>query len=273
MQKTRFLKFWGTRGSCPVSGKQYQRFGGNTCCLEIRYDDVLIVIDAGTGIRPLGNTLGTEKKIELFLSHMHLDHLTGLPFFDPLYRKDAHITIWAPLGPDRTCRALIDELLSREFFPVHLNEIQAALEFRTVYEKSPIQIGPLTLDFHHTRHPGLTYSFKITTPHQTIGYTTDNEIKIEHQQSFIDFFEGTDLFIHEAQYTEDEYTYKKGWGHSSLNHAFELVNLVKPGKWFVTHHDPEHSDSTLEELEKYAQTQKLCCPVEWVPDHFVLPLK
>lgn len=272
----RYLKFWGTRGSCPVSGAEYLQYGGNTCCLELRYDDAFLIFDAGTGIRPLGYTLPHQKKIDLFLSHTHWDHILGFPFFEPIYREDVHITVWSPEGPGRKCRELFDEVLAEEFFPVHLDEIQAQLQFKSIFEKKPIQIGPLILDFHTTLHPGRTLCFKIKTPKQTISYVTDNEIDIEAQGSFIDFHKGSDLFIHEAQYSSEEYSHKKGWGHSSLSRAISLIQKVRPGRWIVTHHDPEHTDQDLFHLQAHAK--KLLseistpCPVEWVPDGHIIPL-
>ena len=269
---TKFLKFWGTRGSCPVSGKEYLEFGGNTACLELQYKDTHIIFDAGTGIRPLGKTLKGKRNIHLFLSHLHLDHLTGLPFFDPLYRDNVHITIWAPLGPERTCKAVIQDLLSREFFPVHLDEVHAELEFRTIYEETPVTIGDISIDFHHTKHPGLTYCFKIKTPKQTISYITDNEIDINQQHSFMNFHKNVDLFIHEAQYTEKEYKDKKGWGHSSLPQVFEMIQKVEPKKWCVTHYDPTHTDDDLREMQSFVAKQKLPCEIEWARDHHIINL-
>lgn len=269
---TKALKFWGTRGSCSVSGPEYAQFGGNTPCLEIRYDDTLVVIDAGTGIRPLGHTLSGVKKIDLFLSHMHWDHLIGFPFFAPIYQKDVEVTISAPQGTGRSIRDLFAQLLGEEFFPIHLDQIQAKIEFKNIEEKKPVQVGPLSIDFHRTRHPGLTLSFKIKTPHQTIGYVTDNEIKIDEQQSLIEFYKGVDVFIHEAQYSPDEYNIKTGWGHSSTDSAVALIKQIKPGRWLVTHHDPKHTDEIIAAQEAHVKSQNLPCPVEWVRDGDVLVL-
>lgn len=269
---TKALKFWGTRGSCAVSGPEYVYFGGNTPCLEVCYDDTLVVIDAGTGIRPFGETLQDVSNIDLFLSHMHWDHLIGFPFFEPIYRKDVKITIWAPQGNGRKIHDLFDQLLGKEFFPIHLDQIQASIEFKVIEEKKPIQIGSLNFDFHRTRHPGPTLSFKINTPHQSIGYVTDNEIKLDEQESFIDFYKGVDLFIHEAQYSPEEYSSKTGWGHSSTDSAASLINKIIPGQWLVTHHDPKHSDEMIASLETHVKNQPLPCPVEWVRDGHVFIL-
>lgn len=263
---TKLLKLWGTRGSCSVSGPEYTQFGGNGPCMEFRYNDELAIFDAGTGIRPLGMTLKDEKTIDLFLSHFHWDHIIGFPFFEPIYKKGTVINIYSPNHEKRPAKSLFNQLLADEFFPIHLDQIQATLNFEGIEEKKPIQRGPLTIDFHKTLHPGETLCFKIQTPKETIGYVTDNEINIEKQASLIAFLQGVDLLIHEAQYAPDEYEKKKGWGHSSLTKTVDFLQHVKPKKWLVTHHDPNHTDEDLKRLEKIAQSSSLPCQVEWAGD-------
>lgn len=269
---TKKLKFWGTRGSCPVSGPEYKRFGGNTCCLELQYQNEHLIIDAGTGIRPLGLLMKRDRKIDLFLSHFHWDHILGFPFFEPLYQKGTQITIWSPQGEDREPRELFKQLLAKEFFPVGLDQMLATLKFNFIREKEPLTRGHLVLNFCQTHHTQLTYSFKIKTPHQTIGYVTDNEINISKQKELIDFHKGCDIFVHEAQYTSEEYDKKKGWGHTCLAESIALVKEIHPGKWLVTHHDPEHTDNDLRALEKFAQSRGLPCPVEWIGDGYTIDL-
>ncbi len=273
LMTTKFLKFWGTRGSCSVSGQEYSHFGGNSCCLELCYDDTTVIFDAGTGIRPCGLALKNHQKIDLFLSHMHWDHLIGFPFFEPLYRKEIEITIWTPKVDHRAPRELFEQLLRKEFFPIDLDETQAKLQFKLIEAGRPVQLGPITLNFHPTIHPGITLCFQIKTPYQRIGYVTDNEIDISLQKSFIEFHKGSDLFIHEAQYSPEEYEKKHGWGHSSLNNALKLVREINPKRWLVTHHDPKHTDADLRKLEQLAKESSLPCPVEWVFDGYTCDLK
>ncbi len=267
-----YFKFWGTRGSCPVSGLEYSHFGGNTGCLEVRYDQQLIIIDAGTGIRPLSYTLQDEKTVHLILSHTHWDHILGFPFFRPLYDKNMHLHIWAPRGEGKPCRELFQTMMSHEFFPISFDQIQAQLTFHTIQHMTPIELGPLQINFHRVHHPGETYSIQIQTPHELIGYTTDDEIVPGKTASFIEFHKDSDYFIHEAQYTEEEYARKARWGHSCLNHVIQIVEQIRPSRWLVTHHDPEHTDQTLRALEKTARSQ-VKCPVEWVYDGQIFSLK
>lgn len=282
-----YLKFWGTRGSCPVSGSQYAKFGGNTSCLEINYGKAHLIIDAGTGIRPLGEELLKQNEpFHLLLSHTHWDHVNGFPFFEPLYSPHSEIKIWSPSENQKSCRQVFDELLSEEFFPVRLDELKAKLHFFPIDEKTSLQIGPLTIHFHKTDHPSSAYCFKIQTPHQTIGYATDNELfkgyhgdipSAPKDPSLSRFFSGCDLFIHEAQYFPEEYRQKEGWGHSSVSNVIAFIQQSKINRWLVVHHDPKHTDEDLHRLEALSQKlldkNKIHCQSEWIGDGHVIPLK
>lgn len=272
----KFLKFWGTRGSCPVSGPQYSRYGGNTCCLEICYEETHLIIDAGTGIRPLGETL-RRKTIDLFFGHTHLDHIIGLPFFAPLYQKETKIVIWSP---EKSFQEVFNSLFASELFPVHFEEVLAHIDFRTTHPKKPISLGKLSIDFHPVSHPGGAFCFKIKTPHQTIAYATDNEISaktLAPHHSFIDFLSECDLLIHEAQYFPEEYLQKVGWGHSSIANVIGLIEKVNIPDWLITHHDPRHTDQDLDRLAKKAEEilkeQHLNCRSKWIADGEEVPLK
>lgn len=287
------LKFWGTRGSCPVSGPEYQLFGGNTLCLEICYEKTRVIIDAGTGIRPLGEKLEQtdQPPIDLFLSHTHWDHIHGFPFFKLLDKPNQQITIWSPFGMGRSTEQLFDQLLSPEFFPIPREDLRGQITFQTIQEKTPIQKGPLSLSFHKTYHPGIAFCFKIKTPHQTIGYVTDNEIfhdyhgeidkipkeMIQIHSSLIHFLSDCDVLVHEAQYLPEEYKHKIGWGHSSLFNVIGLIREAKIKRWLVSHHDPKHTDQDLKQLEKLSHKvlaqHNIDCTAQWIGDGFVLDLK
>jgi ribonuclease BN (tRNA processing enzyme) len=277
---SKFLKFWGTRGSCPVSGPPYAKFGGNTSCVEIRYGEAHLILDAGTGIRPLGvEMLKDAHPVHLILSHTHWDHVIGFPFFEPLYSPDSEITIWSPSKSEEGCSQIFDDLMSEKFFPIQLSELRAKLHFFCIDEKQPIRIGPLTVHSRRAHHPSTTYCLKITTPHQTIGYASDNEMfKNYHgdlmhapaDDSIVPFFTGCDLLIHEAQYFLEEYLQKVGWGHSSVSNAAALVHKARIKRWLVTHHDPKHTDDELHSLAALSQRllteNKIPCRSEWVAD-------
>jgi len=290
-----FLKFWGTRGSCSISGPEYAHFGGNTPCLELKYQDTRLIFDAGTGLHPLGKKLLEDPlgEILLFIGHTHWDHLIGFPFFAPLYNSGAQIHIWTPPSPGRPSQDLFDDLLSPEFFPVRLSQIQgqARIEFHTSHPNTPLTFGPIRLEFHLTCHPGTSYCFKIRTPHQTIGYVTDNEmlqhyhgpintippIFFEPHLSLIHFLSDCDLLIHEAQYTPEEYVHRVHWGHSSYRNVVAFIQKTGCKHWIVSHHDPDHTDEQLHKMHKATQAllkeAKSDCKVEWAFDGMVTKLK
>lgn len=265
-QRDSYLKLWGTRGSNPVSGPKNSRFGGNTVCLEICHGDELIIIDAGTGIRPLGELIDTKKHktIHIFLSHTHWDHVTGFPFFNPVYDPSVEIVLWSPVGFERSTRELFTDMLAYAYFPVRLEDIQAKLSFNDLRDGHPVSIGSITIDSHYAYHPGATLCFKIHVGGKTYGYATDNEMflgfhgnpnsigpnspLLEAHKSIIDFFSDCHVLIHEAQYTPLEYQRRVGWGHSSISNATLLCKYANIKDWIVTHHDPKHTDEDL--LEK-----------------------
>lgn len=272
-----YIKFWGSRGSNPVSGSEYMRFGGNTSCLEIRKDDEMIIFDAGTGIRPLGDTIDTTqcKTIHLFLSHTHWDHVTGFPFFAPLYSPDVQVIIWSPVGFEKSTRELFTDMLAYAYFPVRLEDIQAKLIFNDLRDGYPVSIGNITIHSSYAYHPGATLCFKINVAGKTFGYATDNEmflgyhgnpnaIGIDHpliksHQHIIDFFKHCDFLIHEAQYTPLEYQRRVGWGHSSISNATLLCKYAEITEWVITHHDPKHTDNDLlEKLELHRDILNDC---------------
>ena len=289
-----YIKFWGTRGTNPVAGKEYLRYGGNTCCLEIRDGNDFIIIDAGTGIRGLGNTahLRKAKKIDLFLGHTHWDHIIGFPFFGPLYNPDCQITIWSPIGFEKTTEQLFNEMLDYACFPVRIADIHSKLTFKDLHEGIPLSIGTITIHTHYAYHPGATFCFKIETSQKTFGYATDNELLMGYHNSpnaidkddplfapylsLMQFFKEIDFLVHEAQYFPEEYKEKVGWGHSSVANAAVLVKLAKIKEWIVTHHNPQHTDADLDQkLQWHRDLLDEChhpCEVTLAYDGLVIPL-
>lgn len=289
-----YIRFWGTRGSNPVSGPDYVRYGGNTCCLEIRRGKDLIIIDAGTGIRPLGNSLMEEEfdTIHIFIGHTHWDHITGFPFFSPLYKKNMSIIVYAPVGFEKNTKQLFTDMTAYSFFPVRLDEMQSKLTFKELRNDKPYQIGDVTLETHYTYHPGPTFGFKITTPEKKFGYVTDNEMLLGYQGhpkdiredhallqphwDIINFLKGVDFLIHEAQYLPIEYHLKIGWGHSSVTNASVLIKYAGITEWIITHHDPKHTDRDLENKlrlhQKILQDAEVFCYTSLAFDGLILPI-
>jgi len=289
-----YLRFWGTRGSNTVSGAEFLRFGGNTCCLEIQHDNDRVIIDAGTGICRLGEKLSlqNEQKYHLFISHTHWDHVTGFPFFQPLYNTSSEIDLWAPSGFEKRAEELFTEMLAYTYFPIRLDEIRAKINFKEIREGCCIQIGGIKIWTHYAFHPGVTLCFKIQAGDKTFGYVTDNEFLIGYHGdpkeitrdhplmqahlSLIDFFKGCDFIIHEAQYFPEEYLSKVGWGHSSITNATILIRETNIKEWIITHHDPYHTDETLEKkLQLHQDILKDCqidSKISFAYDGLIYPL-
>jgi phosphoribosyl 1,2-cyclic phosphodiesterase/ActR/RegA family two-component response regulator len=259
-----YIKFWGTRGSSPVSGSRYIQYGGNTSCLEIRYNDTLIILDAGSGIRELGEVLPIKEgqDIPILLSHTHWDHVIGFPFFAPAYQKHCRLTILSPIGYQKEVEVLFADMLAFGYFPVRLEEMCAQLSFNELRDGAAVEFGPIKICCHYANHPGPTLCFKIISPNKTIGYVTDNELLLgfhgnpnaigkdhyllEPHLSLLAFLSDCHVLIHEAQYFPHEYYNKVGWGHSSISNALALIkHLKKCQEWIVTHHDPTHTDDDL----------------------------
>jgi phosphoribosyl 1,2-cyclic phosphodiesterase/ActR/RegA family two-component response regulator len=289
-----YLKFWGTRGSNPVAGMEYVRFGGNTPALEVRHKNDLIIVDAGSGIRGLGQELAVDPAtdLHLFISHTHWDHLLGFPFFIPLYQPKRNIKVYAPVGFEKKTEELFADMLAYAYFPVAFNDIQSHLTFTDLRDSETFSIGDITVATHYAFHPGSTLCFTFQVAGKKIGYVTDNEFlfgchllpsEIEKKpelfipyQSLIEFLKGCDILIHEAQYTPEEYLIKEGWGHSSVYNAAALIKKAEIRRWIVVHHDPKHTDSMLLEKEKLhmhvLEQMGHPCQIQFAYDGMVLPL-
>lgn len=258
-----WFRLWGTRGSIPISGPRYVRHGGNTSCLEVEYNGQRIIFDAGSGIRDLGISLLSERPsvLHIFITHTHWDHIQGFPFFVPAFIPGYEIHLYASPNLDKDLESIFRGQLDRAYFPVQMEDMQAKLEFHH-FEKAPVEIGGIRVSWEYMVHPGATVGYKIEIGDKTIAFVPDNEflkgylgaphhITMEHElaainRKIIEFFSDVDTLIHEAQYTNEEYADKIGWGHSSVTNACVLAKLTNPKRWFITHHDPMHDDDFLQ---------------------------
>jgi CheY-like chemotaxis protein len=269
---TPYIRFWGTRGSIPVSGPGFVRYGGNTPSLEINIDGMTIVIDAGTGIRELGVKIKGEhpRPLHLFIGHTHWDHIQGFPFFLPAYLPGTALTVYGASGFGKDLKSIFSGQLDADYFPVQLQDLSSAIIFNDLKE-NPVVIGNFKMYWCYVHHQGAAVGFKFVLDGQTIVYMTDNEFlkgylgepdpaAISHEmkvvyRELIDFITGADVMISEAQYMDDEYPYKIGWGHTSLSNACLLCKIAKVQRWIITHHDPMHTDEFLE--KKLARTKEV----------------
>ena len=258
------FRLWGTRGSIPVSRTQYTRHGGNTSCMAVNAGDELFIFDAGSGIRDLGLELMTDgpRKIHLLITHTHWDHIQGFPFFTPAFVPGFDITIYGAKGFGKDLESLFRGQLDMDYFPVQMTDMNANLEFITLTE-TPVQIGGYQIDWTYAHHPGATLAYKIGIDGKEICWMPDNEFLkgylgppddismdsniVAGYLPLIEFLSDIDVLISEAQYTNDEYLSKIGWGHTCVSNACVLMKLAQIKKWIVMHHDPMHNDAFLEE--------------------------
>jgi len=257
------LTFWGTRGSIPSPGKDKSKYGGNTSCIEIRLPNhQLIVLDGGTGIRELGKSLLLRKKkvhANIFLSHYHWDHIQGLPFFAPAYSAGNTLTIWGAEHPEFPLEKIFSSQMESIHFPVRSSSLSAHISFKKLSLGSYC-IAKTEVKTIRTNHPGINFSYSFTFDNCKLIYMTDNELlpqitrdksHIAYQrEDFISFIYGADLLIHDAQYSDQEYRKKKGWGHSTWREAARLAVEGGVEHLILFHHDPNHSDVTIDSFVK-----------------------
>ena len=252
-------RIWGCRGSLAAPGPETIRYGGNTSCVEVRLPDgQLLVVDAGTGIRNLGVSMGPARpdRIDILLTHLHLDHVEGLGFFTPIWDETCEIHIWGPASPNRTLRQRIATYFSPPLFPVHINDIPSRLAIHDAPEGLDWQIGGATIRAQQVNHPGPTLGYRIEHEGRSLCYISDHEpaagtdlgTASPEWVSGYDVAAGAGVLFHDAQYTEDEYPQRVGWGHSSIADTVAFALLAKVRQLMLFHHDPLHSDAKLEEM-------------------------
>jgi phosphoribosyl 1,2-cyclic phosphodiesterase len=246
---------WGSRGSIPVSGKAYNKYGGDTTCLEIRtQSDDIIIVDAGTGIRRLGNKLIDEKRntFNFLFTHAHWDHLMGLPFFKPLYEKGTRIkTFRCPYSGSYSER-MITRILTPPNFPVKYSDLSA--EF--IYEEGcpePFEIGSVKVVPIHLSHPNGGRGYKFIEDGKTFVFLTDNELGFVHpkgltKEVYAEFCADVDFLIHDAEYTPEEYEQYIEWGHSCYADVLDLAISAKVKKLGLFHLNQDRSDDAMDEI-------------------------
>jgi phosphoribosyl 1,2-cyclic phosphodiesterase len=252
------IRIWGCRGSIASPGPETIRHGGNTSCTEVRLTDgSLLVLDAGTGARPLGNALIDEPpgRIDLLLTHLHVDHLEGLTAFGPIWSAGIDLHIWGPASPMTPLADRIATYFSPPLFPVHLSEVPARLTFHDAPE-GEWTIGGARIASQPILHPGPTVGYRIEEEGRVLTYLTDHEPGLwtdlaEVPTEWISGYGlafGADVLIHDCQYTEDEYPEHIGWGHSSAAHLAVFAGRAKVDRLVLFHHDPMHDDATLDRI-------------------------
>ncbi len=257
---TLLARIWGCRGSIPAPGEETVRYGGNTTCVEVRSgNDVVLILDAGTGIRRLGGELDPRAQIHVLLTHLHLDHLEGLRFFAPLWDEGREIHIWGPPSPVHSLEERIARSFSPPLFPVDLADIPAAIHFHDVPDE-PWRLGEVQVLSLPVSHRGSTVGYRLEAARGSLAFIPDHEPVMGVELAELDpdwisghaLAAGVDVLLHDSQFTEDEYAERVGWGHSSVAHAVEFARKADVGRLVLFHHDPDRSDAEVERLTERA---------------------
>jgi phosphoribosyl 1,2-cyclic phosphodiesterase len=256
------LTFWGTRGSIPTPGPATARYGGNTACVGISGPDGrLLILDAGSGLRPLGHALMARRSgplsADILLSHTHWDHIQGLPFFKPLSARGNSICIFGAAQEGVPLEDILRRQMDPMVFPVPLQAVAAAVRVIEIGE-GEVKLPDFEVSAFRLRHPGTTLGYRLTPAggRHTIAYLTDNELGEEFdypvrkgwRRALVEFLRGTDTLIHDAMYPEHMIGARRGWGHSTPRQAVDLAAEAGCRRLVLFHHEPEHDDDAIERL-------------------------
>lgn len=273
------VKFWGVRGSYPAPGAGTVKYGGNTACVEIRAGERVIILDAGTGIIPLGRELARRRTLEIILlfSHLHHDHTQGFPFFLPAYMPNAKLHIFGPDGTHESLKNVLENNQSAETFPVRLREMASSKDIQSVRESQVIvwdeagvrtaesaegaEENAVVIRIHKSyAHPGGVYVYRITWRGKSVVYATDTEGYVGTDRRLVKFAQNADVLIHDAQYLEAHYRgglagfpATQGYGHSTALMACEVAVAAEVDQLILFHHDPSYSDAVIAGMEASAQ--------------------
>ena len=254
------IKFWGVRGSIPSPGATTVRYGGNTSCVSVDPgSDKILVLDAGTGIRALGEDIERQAvTIYILLSHNHWDHIQGFPFFDPLYKSNKKIYLLPTLhGEELMCS--LTEQMDGAHFPVEPEDLLSQYECISQHPLSFLRNEGFNIARIATNHPGGGYGYRIANEGRSVVYITDNELdppynKTTGFEEFIRFCSLADILVHDAQYIEQDMPEKHGWGHSLVSQVCELAETANVKQLILFHHDPNRTDNELDSIQEKART-------------------
>lgn len=250
------LKIWGCRGSLPSPGAEKNIYGGNTSCIEVTNGNTCIILDGGSGIQKLGESIPKQiTRIDILLTHLHLDHIIGLGFFMPIYNPEMTINLWGPAAANESLRHRLRRYFSPPIFPLRLNEVPCKGDIFEI-DDSEFTIGDFKITSEYICHPGPTVGYRLQLGNAIITYLPDHEPSLGSSDfpnnpewtSGYHLAYGADILFHDAQYKNETYKNRIGWGHSSMSDAIEFGALAKVKKLLLFHHDPTHSDIQLEQL-------------------------
>ncbi len=252
-----WVRFWGVRGTVPCPGEQTLRYGGNTACVEVRCGRHRLIFDAGTGIRMLGREWernGSHHKAHVFLTHTHVDHINGIPFFRPAYDGRNCLELWCGhlLPQGMRLKPVLDTLMQRPYFPVPLDIMHACLGFHDFEAGAVLEpVSGVRIRTTPLNHPGGATGYRVEFAGRAVCYLTDLEHHEGHRdEALVSFAEGADIVIYDATYTDEEYPRFRGWGHSTWQEGVRLCEAARAGRLVTFHHDPDRDDEALERIAR-----------------------
>ncbi len=248
------VRFWGVRGTLPSPGPGTVRYGGNTPCVEVRCGKHMIILDAGTGLRVLGNSLMNAKSAvdaDIFLSHCHIDHMEGLPYFAPAFVHGNRLRLWAGnLQPVYRLEDIVRRVISPPLFPIEVEILKAAMEYRDFKAGDVLRPRPdVTISTAPLDHPDGATGYRIEYAGRSVAYITDTESRYDNYIGNItSLARGADLMIFDCTYTEEELISRAGWGHSTWQQGVQIADAAGARVFCLFHHDPDRDDSALDTL-------------------------
>lgn len=250
------IKLHGTRGAYPTSSKETRKLGGNTSCIEIIEDNERLILDAGTGILEIDfDSYSSANRIDILLTHLHMDHIQGLGFFKPIFDPNKEIHIWGPGGSSYPLKDRLNQFLSPPLFPVMLRDIPSKLVIHEL-PNEPFKLGKFLITSKFVCHPGPTVGYRVQMGSKSVAYIPDHEPVLNKAHLFkedkwisgFDLSHNADLLIHDSQFNREEYEKKVGWGHCTMEIAAELSKRAKAKRLVMFHHDPAHTDKFRSEM-------------------------
>ncbi len=257
------MTFWGVRGSLPVARKDVLKYGGNTPCIEIEAGEQLLIFDAGSGIRQLGENwtdYGRGLTVHLFFSHVHWDHIQGFPFFNPAFIDGNTIHIYGEKKDGLHIKEQLTGMMKEPYWPIGLELMKANIVFHSLSVGDVLSLDQdLVITTMRGNHPGGTLLYRISYGDKSISYISDYEHSFDTDPELIEFVRRTDVLIYDAFYTEEEYlgingnSSKRGWGHSTWQEGCKLAKAAGAKQLYLFHHDINRTDSDLEQIEREAK--------------------
>ena len=255
------VRFWGVRGSIPVPGPSFVEIGGNTSCIEVRAGSELLIFDAGTGLRALGNKLMQELPVvaRMFFTHVHWDHIQGFPFFVPSFVKGNRFDLFGARKLSATLAETLAGQMNFPNFPVSLNEMAARMNFHDIHEGEAVACGDAVITNAQLNHPGGVFAYRVDFGGHAVVIATDTEHYSCLDRKLVDLAEGADLLVYDAMYTPEEYVGdgelmpRTGWGHSTWEEGIKIADAARVRDLVLFHHDPDHDDRMIRAIETQAK--------------------